>query len=104
MGESIESIPEQLVQHGPADRAAAARSTFFNDAFTVAVWTSFHTCLMSSRWRIHQAKVMHRASIASVQMPLKRFPVDLNMEDSRPASQPFRAASLPLIPTILRPS
>ena len=21
---------------------------FFNDAFTVAVWTSFHTCLMSS--------------------------------------------------------
>ena len=22
--------------------------TFFNDAFTVAVWTSFHTCLMSS--------------------------------------------------------
>jgi hypothetical protein len=22
--------------------------TFFNDAFTVAVWTSFHTCLMWS--------------------------------------------------------
>jgi hypothetical protein len=44
--------------------------TFFNDAFTVAVWTSFHTCLMWSRRRIRQAKVMHSASIASVQMPL----------------------------------
>jgi len=45
-------------------------STLFNDAITVAVWTGFHVCLPvdTSESLTRQPNVMHRASIASVDL------------------------------------